>query len=172
MPFYRYKAVSGAGEVQEGVLEAASSTAAVARVQSMGLIPIRADEASPGGVAAPAVGERKPLFQRKTVTQNDIGIATRELATLLRAGLPLDRSFEILINLSGNPKLAELLANVRNEVRGGAALSKAQLEERLYGWGDEVESNAIEVHVHNLRKKLGAGAIRTIRGVGYVIARA
>jgi general secretion pathway protein F len=125
MPFYRYKAVSGAGEVQEGVLEAASSTAAVARVQSMGLIPIRADEASPGGVAAPVAGERKPLFQRKTVTQNDIGIATRELATLLRAGLPLDRSFEILINLSGNPKLAELLANVRNEVRGGSALSKA-----------------------------------------------
>lgn len=56
--------------------------------------------------------------------------------------------------------------------RPGTALSKAQLEERLYGWGEEVESNAIEVHVHNLRKKLGAGAIRTIRGVGYVIARA
>ena len=49
---------------------------------------------------------------------------------------------------------------------------RAQLEERLYGWGEEVESNAVEVHVHNLRKKLGADAIRTIRGVGYVIARA
>ena len=56
--------------------------------------------------------------------------------------------------------------------RPGTALSKAQLEERLYGWGEEVESNAVEVHVHNLRKKLGADAIRTIRGVGYVIARA
>ena len=56
--------------------------------------------------------------------------------------------------------------------RPGTALSKAQLEERLYGWGDEVESNAVEVHVHNLRRKLGADAIRTIRGVGYVIARA
>lgn len=54
--------------------------------------------------------------------------------------------------------------------RPGTALSKAQLEERLYGWGDEVESNAVEVHVHNLRRKLGASAIRTIRGVGYVIA--
>ncbi|MGI8894129.1 MAG: winged helix-turn-helix domain-containing protein, partial [Casimicrobiaceae bacterium] len=39
----------------------------------------------------------------------------------------------------------------------------------LYGWGEEVESNAVEVHVHNLRKKLGADAIRTIRGVGYVV---
>ncbi len=56
--------------------------------------------------------------------------------------------------------------------RPGTALSKAQLEEKLYGWGEEVESNAVEVHVHNLRKKLGATAIRTIRGVGYVVARA
>ncbi len=56
--------------------------------------------------------------------------------------------------------------------RPGTALSKTQLEEKLYGWGEEVESNAVEVHVHNLRKKLGATAIRTIRGVGYVVARA
>ncbi len=54
--------------------------------------------------------------------------------------------------------------------RPGAALSKAQLEERIYGWGEEVESNAVEVHVHNLRRKLGVDAIRTLRGVGYAIA--
>ena len=53
--------------------------------------------------------------------------------------------------------------------RPGAALSKAQLEERIYKWGDEVESNAVEVHVHHLRRKLGADAIRTIRGVGYTL---
>jgi two-component system response regulator QseB len=56
--------------------------------------------------------------------------------------------------------------------RPGAALSKTQLEERLYGWGEEVESNTVEVHVHNLRKKLGAETIRTIRGVGYLVAKA
>ena len=125
MPFFRYKAVSSAGEVQEGVLEAASSAAAVARVQAMGLIPIRADEAAATGAAAPAQGARPGFLQRRDVTQNDIGIMTRELATLLRAGLPLDRSFEILINLSDKPRLAELLGNIRNEVRGGSALSKA-----------------------------------------------
>lgn len=123
MPFFKYKAVSSAGEVQEGVLEAASTSAAVARVQSMGLIPIRAEEAAASGAAAPAA--RVSIFQRKTVNQTDVGIVTRELATLLRAGLPLDRSFEILINLSGNPKMGELLTAVRNEVRGGAPLSKA-----------------------------------------------
>ena len=54
--------------------------------------------------------------------------------------------------------------------RPGAALSKTQLEERIYRWGDEVESNAVEVHIHNLRKKLGSEAICTLRGVGYALA--
>ena len=54
--------------------------------------------------------------------------------------------------------------------RPGAALSKTQLEERIYRWGNEVESNAVEVHIHNLRKKLGSEAIRTLRGVGYALA--
>ena len=53
--------------------------------------------------------------------------------------------------------------------RPGVALSRAQLEERLYGWGQEVASNAVEVHIHNLRKKLGDNAIVNVRGVGYVI---
>jgi two-component system response regulator QseB len=52
----------------------------------------------------------------------------------------------------------------------GRILSRAQLEERLYGWGEEVESNVVEVHVHLLRRKLGADFIRTVRGVGYRVA--
>jgi two-component system, OmpR family, response regulator len=51
----------------------------------------------------------------------------------------------------------------------GRILSKAQLEERLYGWGEEVESNVVEVYVHSLRRKLGAEFIRTVRGLGYRI---
>jgi len=46
-------------------------------------------------------------------------------------------------------------------------MSRRQLEESLYGWGDEVESNAVEVHIHHLRRKLGADLIQTVRGVGY-----
>jgi two-component system response regulator QseB len=46
-------------------------------------------------------------------------------------------------------------------------LSKAQLEQRLYGWGEEIESNVVEVYVHSLRRKLGADFIRTVRGLGY-----
>ncbi len=49
----------------------------------------------------------------------------------------------------------------------GAVLSREDLEERLYGWGEEIASNAIEVHIHNLRRKLGTPWIRNVRGVGY-----
>ena len=53
--------------------------------------------------------------------------------------------------------------------RPGAVLSRERLEDSIYGWGEEVGSNAIEVHVHNLRRKLGADVIRNVRGVGYRI---
>jgi len=51
----------------------------------------------------------------------------------------------------------------------GAPLSRAQLEERIYGWDEEIESNAVEVYIHALRRKLGADWIRNVRGVGYLI---
>ncbi len=56
--------------------------------------------------------------------------------------------------------------------RPGQILSRSQLEERLYGWQEEIESNAIEVHIHNLRAKLGPGIVETVRGVGYRMAEA
>ncbi len=61
--------------------------------------------------------------------------------------------------------LRELLENT------GIVLSRDRLEQSLYGWNEEVESNALEVHIHHLRKKLGAKLIKTIRGVGYVIQK-
>jgi len=53
--------------------------------------------------------------------------------------------------------------------RPGALLSRAQLEDRLYGWGEEIESNAVSVYVHQLRRKLGAERIGNVRGVGYFL---
>ena len=108
---------------------------------------------------------RMRALLRRDVARGDNVLRNGNLAldpatrTVTRDGTPVElskREFALLAALLERP---------------GTALSKAQLEERLYGWGDEVESNAVEVHVHNLRRKLGAEAIRTIRGVGYVIAR-
>jgi two-component system OmpR family response regulator/two-component system response regulator QseB len=56
-------------------------------------------------------------------------------------------------------------------LNAGHVLSREQLEQHLYSWGQEVESNAIEVHVHHLRRKLGNALVHTVRGVGYVLAR-
>jgi len=55
--------------------------------------------------------------------------------------------------------------------RPGAVLSRVQLEERLYGWEEEVASNTVEVHIHHLRHKLDPALIRTIRGVGYMVPK-
>ena len=62
--------------------------------------------------------------------------------------------------------LQELLVNA------GRVLSRSRLEEKLYGWGEEIESNAVEVYVHHLRRKLYPELIQTIRGVGYLVPKA
>lgn len=78
---------------------------------------------------------------------------------LTRAGEPVD--------LSGREfALLQMLLE-----GAGRVLTRGQLEQSLYGWGDEPDSNALEVHIHHLRKKLGSELIRTLRGVGYTIPR-
>jgi two-component system response regulator QseB len=75
--------------------------------------------------------------------------------TAARAGKPLSLSRREFAVLSA---LME---------RRGAIASRAEIEDRLYGWQEEIESNAVEVHIHHLRAKLGRGAIETVRGLGY-----
>jgi len=129
MPLYQYKAVSLAGEVQEGVLDALSHAGVIGHIKQLGLIPIRADEvAAAGSAMAVAISSKSStasLFAAKRISQAELAVTTRELATLIRAGLPLDRSLEILINLAERDVERELMQSIRNEVRGGAALSKA-----------------------------------------------
>lgn len=124
MPLYRYKASSPAGDTETGDVEARDEAAAVERLQAMGLIPIRIEIATVGEAAA---GSGISIFSRRRISQEQVATLTRELATLLRAGLPLDRSLEILIGLSQKPELQVLLTKVRDDVRGGSALS-ASLE--------------------------------------------
>jgi len=129
MPLFQYKAVSPTGEVQEGVLDGATQSAVVEHLQSLGLIPIRAEETSQAAGRKEVAAERKSfiagLLEPRKVTQNNLTVFTREIATLLKAGLPLDRSMEILLDLAENDKVRDMIANIRNEVRSGAALSKA-----------------------------------------------
>lgn len=128
MALYRYKAVTSAGETQEGDLEGATPDAVVLRLQEKGLIPIRvtatdratAIQRKPGGSTTGFLN-----LGRSRVTQDDVATLTQELSTLLKAGVPLDRALEILIGLSGNDAVRELMLDLREDVRGGAGLSAA-----------------------------------------------
>lgn len=71
----------------------------------------------------------------------------------------------VLVDIS--PKEFAILQTLME--KSGKVLSKSQIEDSLYGWNMEVESNTVEVHVHGIRKKLGKDFIKTIRGVGYII---
>ncbi|MCP5141023.1 MAG: response regulator [Gammaproteobacteria bacterium] len=82
------------------------------------------------------------------------------------AGRTLTQSGEAVTLTARELAIIEALMN-----NVGRALSKERLEEALYGWDEGVESNAIEVHIHHLRKKLGRDRIRTVRGIGYLLPK-
>ena len=115
----------------------------------------------------------------------DLGELNARLRALLRraggqpapvltaAGLSLDPATRSVLAQGREVELsakeyALLLALMQHP---GRALSRAQLEQHLYAWGEEIGSNAVEVYIHHLRRKLDAEAIRTLRGIGYVIAK-
>ncbi len=128
MPLYRYKAVAPGGAVSSGELDAANEAEILDRLRDQGLMPMQVAPAT--GAPTPASGRdaRKPRrswFEAKSVTRDQLMALTRELATLLRAGLPLDRALETLIGLAPTPAVTGLLQGIRDEVRGGKALSQA-----------------------------------------------
>jgi DNA-binding response OmpR family regulator len=99
-----------------------------------------------------AAGRAEPVIERGPLVINP---ATREV-TWQGAVVALSaREYALLAALAERP---------------GLVLSRAQLEEKLYGWNEAVGSNAVEVHIHNVRKKLGDGVINNVRGLGYTLA--
>jgi len=131
MPIFRYKAVNAAGAVATGELDAANESEIVERLRDQGMLPMQVAQAAGAGTAAGASGAaadpgpRGRWFASKTVTRDQLLSMTRELATLLQAGLPLDRALEILISLATSPPPMVLLQQIRDDVRGGKSLSQA-----------------------------------------------
>ncbi len=98
-----------------------------------------------------SAGHASPVMQYGTIAIDPAA------HTVTQDGKPVEispREFAILRTLLSN---------------AGRVLSRSRLEEALYGWETDIESNAVEVHIHHLRKKLGSSLIRTVRGVGYVV---
>jgi general secretion pathway protein F len=120
MPGFQYKAVNADGEVVQGTLVGNDRKQVVEQLHALGQTPIRIDEA-----AVPVRSGRKRRGRKRRLSEEHISNATRELSTLLRAGLPLDRALGVLISLSEGEPISELLVNVRKEVNGGATLADA-----------------------------------------------
>ncbi len=128
------------------------------------LLDLGADDYLTRPVDAVELAARVRALIRRTARSSDDRIAHGPLQLLRHARVAALDGKRIELTNREFWILDLLMRNV------GKSLSRRQLEEALYGWGDEVESNAIEVHIHHLRRKLGPGVIQTVRGVGYQLA--
>ena len=116
MALFQYKATTPEGEVDEGEMEAANEAAVIASLQDTGRIPIRVRAAG---------GFRLGGKSTRALKQSTVVNFTQELATLIGAGLPLDRSLQMLVELAENPRIEDVASRVLDKVRSGATLSDA-----------------------------------------------
>jgi len=122
VPVFEYKAATNSGDVVQGEMEAASQDAVIRRLQAEGHIPIRAEEITR---SAPGETPSAFTFQRRRPGRADVNVFTIELATLLQAGLPLDKALEMLVTIADKSPFREVLEKLLTQVRGGASLSAA-----------------------------------------------
>jgi general secretion pathway protein F len=129
MAEFAYKAVTSDGKLTNGRLEASDQRTVAQRIQSMGLIPISIEQ------SAAKSAQRRTYFQR--IGPRDILFFTEELSTLVKAGLPLDRSLSITAELASKPALRAVIQDILKQLKGGKSLAEAlaahpKLFSRLY----------------------------------------
>ncbi len=124
MPLFEYKAVAPSGETVQGTMEAASLDMVVLKLQEAGNIPLQARESGSGVFS---LGNLR--FGRRGMNSREVGEFTQQISTLLGAGLPLDRSLQVLLELSENERVNRTVVEIRDRVREGGSLSDA-LEEQ------------------------------------------
>ena len=120
MALFEYKAVSPNGETLQGTMEAVSVENVIARLQEEGNIPL---QARPSGEGLFSLSRLK--FGRQGLNTREVGEFTQQLSTLLGAGLPLDRSLQVLAELAPNDRAKRCVADIRDRVREGGSLSEA-----------------------------------------------
>jgi general secretion pathway protein F len=138
MPWFEYRAARGDGAVVEGRSEAPDRRALVRRLEAEGQVPLQIVERA---AAAPAAAAFQWRFGSNRLTGKDVDYLTLELATLLRASLPLDRALDTMSRLAGKPARRELTENMAREIRSGASLSQAM--ERQGGIFDRFYINMV-----------------------------
>jgi general secretion pathway protein F len=122
MTTYIYKAATFDGKIVEGTMEAPDNGAAALKLQDMGLLPIRVDTAARKSLLA---REIEVPWKRKRVRRKHLLVFTQELHTMVRSGIPLDRSLAVLGQLAENPAMADIIDEVLKQVKGGKSFSEA-----------------------------------------------
>ena len=120
MPLFEYKAVAPSGETVQGTMEAASMDMVILKLQEAGNIPLQAQESRPGGFSLGGFS-----IGRRGMNTREVGEFTQQLSTLLGAGLPLDRSLQVLSDLAENDRVKRTVTEIRDKVREGGSLSDA-----------------------------------------------
>lgn len=120
MPLFEYKAVAPSGETVQGTMEAASVDLVVLKLQEAGNIPLHASEAGSSGFSLNAL-----RMGRRGMSTREVGQFTQQMSTLLGAGLPLDRSLQVLMELSDSERVRRTVTEIRDLVREGGSLSDA-----------------------------------------------
>ncbi|HRD65359.1 MAG TPA: type II secretion system F family protein [Candidatus Competibacter sp.] len=150
MPRYRYEAVDAAGEVLRDELEAISVDVAVEHLRDRGLLPLSVNEAK-GGLLGGGVGQ--PLFsKRRALSRKAVALLTQQLASLLGAGMPLDRALTILIGVAEDERGKILLERVQEKVRGGSTLADAL----------EAQGTFSRFYLNMIRAGEAGGALETV----------
>jgi general secretion pathway protein F len=135
MPSFRYVAVDSAGQTQRGVMEAPDQATVIERLQRQGQIPMRAEPAGKGGFLEELLSIE--FGRSRGLTKSDVSAVTRELAIMLGAGQDLDRALRFLVETAPNKRVATIMGQVRDKVRGGTSLATALAQQpqsfnRLY----------------------------------------
>jgi len=146
---YAYKAANGDGDIVSGFVDGATRDQVIEQLREAGHMPIRVDPAP-----LPRASSLRRL-RRRRINEEQIGAATRELSTLLRAGMPLDRALGVLVSLTDGEPLGEVLTEVRRRVKEGATLADAMGEyEHVFG----------RFYLSLLRAGESGGALETVLG--------
>jgi general secretion pathway protein F len=122
MPAFRYEAVDATGASKKGVVNADSARSARSDLRSQGLVPIKVD-AIASQVDASGAAARRGFGEKLSTTE--LALFTRQLASLLEAGLPLEQAFTALLEQAERPYVRDLIASIRSEVMGGSSMSDA-----------------------------------------------
>lgn len=136
MPEYIYKAADSLGKVVEGVMSAPEEATLVSKLHTMGYMPIKISPSSTGQKLSLSMKFSVPL-PFSAISGADLLAFTQELSTLIKAGLPLDRTLSIMVEITGNEKLKKVVQEVLKDVRGGRSFSDAlalhpRIFDRLY----------------------------------------